>query len=123
MNIREVKRQLAEAYPGANIVPTTRRRGRITELVAELGISPDGQSSTAMAVIDRASEHYHRVTTERYVIERGTLRVHIDGKQHELREGQEITITPGKRHFAEGNAAWVRVVSTPPWTPDDFYKD
>lgn len=128
MNERKVRAELLRAYPGANVLVTTRIGRRVTEMVAELGPYYDTQNkvlpigSIAIAVIEQSREHWHNETWETYSVEKGQLTVHINNKPHIIQEGGEsLTIQPGQRHWAEGKQAWVRVLSTPPYNPDDVY--
>ena len=104
MNVRREQQHLRNAYDVANIVASTRIAGRVTELIAELGVSEDGASSTAVAVIDRALPHQHHVTREDYMVIKGSLAVHVDDQIHELHEGEVLTIHPGQTHYAVGQA-------------------
>lgn len=123
----KVRKELLTAYPGANVLVTTRIGRRVTEMVAELGplhATSDKLTpfcSIAIAVIEKSKEHWHEKTWETYIVEKGSLNVYVDGKLHMLQEGPPIVIQPGQRHWAEGKQAWVRVISTPPYDPEDVY--
>ena len=89
------------------------------EIIVEL--EADEQQSTAIAIIDRSIEHVHHVMIERYIVETGVLRVHVDDETCTLYPGDKIDIYPGQAHWAEGVATRVRIIATPPWTPGDHH--
>lgn len=115
MNIEEVIDRLRKKYPGKNIVINNPEHP--TEIVCE--VKPDKKKSIAIAVIDRSVTHYHRSSTETYEVLKGKLTVIKGGDKSELNEGESITILPGERHRFRGNETWLRVTSTPGWTPED----
>lgn len=75
--------------------------------------------SIAIAVIDKSAPHKHVLATEVYEIIKGTLTLHVDGKKHLLKEGEQFTILPGTVHYAEGDETWVKVLSKPGWKATD----
>jgi len=103
-----------------------------TEIVCELGrtVPPEPDQSTAVAIIDRSKPHYHKHTTEVYIVEKNQLTVYVVRRngsdeatlsRYRLATGEILVIRPGEVHWAEGKAAWVRVVSAPAWSPDDYH--
>ncbi len=122
MDAAEERARLQKLHPGANIVASSMFGGKVTELIAELGLSDDGLSSHADVIADRAHEHKHHETTEVYEVEEGVLRVFVDGAEHVMHEGDPpLTISPGQRHYVIGNATRFSVKSTPPWSPEDYF--
>ncbi len=89
-----------------------------TEVVVE--IWRDDDESYAIAVIDRSEPHFHRESFEMYVVEKGSLLVHVDDEDHRLEPGDKLTIKPSQVHWAEGDATRVVVHSFyRPWRQDD----
>jgi len=112
---------LRELYPGKNIVANP--PDRPTEIICELQpASQNPDSGIAIAVIDSSKPHFHRRTTEEYIVLKGTLELHLDGTKEILNKGEQAVILPGKIHCAKGNETWVVVVSRPAWTPEDHYE-
>lgn len=87
------------------------------EIIVEIGGNAD--EGLAVAVIDRSVPHVHQKMTEVYEVERGILRVHVDGETRTLEPGQSLTIHPGQIHWAEGEATRLLVRSKPPWIASD----
>jgi mannose-6-phosphate isomerase-like protein (cupin superfamily) len=123
MNVERVKEMLKEQYPGVDIKETTHDEdGKATEIVGEIDREAIGSDrDVAVVVADKSDEHYHKVTTEEYEIIKGGLRVFRDGQPTDVEEGERIVITPGTRHWVEGDETWFYCFSTPDWTPDDFH--
>lgn len=72
-----------------------------------------------MAIIDRSFPHVHKKSKETYKVTKGKLVLYVDDKKHELKEGEKLIIEPGKKHWAEGNEAWIECYSEPGWTLKD----
>ena len=75
--------------------------------------------SLALAVIDRSAAHYHNRMTEVYQVIKGILTLYVDSEEFTLYEGQQFTVTPGRIHWATGDATWVEVYCTPSYTSED----
>lgn len=106
---------IREEFPDKNIVLLP--EDAPTEVIVEL--SSNDKESVAVAFIDRSEPHYHEKLMEIYVVQDGTLLLHVDSETYELGLGDIWTIWPGRVHFAEGDATRVLVTCSPPWTPDD----
>jgi mannose-6-phosphate isomerase-like protein (cupin superfamily) len=118
MDIQNLLKSLRREFPGRNIVLLPPEDPN--EIIMEL--DRDEVSGTAIALIRRSKPHIHRYTKERYIVESGSLILEIDSKSSVLREGDRTTIAPGKVHRAmsvNNEFARVRVISWPPWSPDD----
>ncbi|HUC96484.1 MAG TPA: hypothetical protein VMR16_02340 [Candidatus Saccharimonadales bacterium] len=113
MRKTKIVNELKASFPSANIILNNDKKP--TEIVAE--VDPD--KGMAVAVIDKSIIHHHNHTTEKYIIQKGTLDIFIDGIKHTLEEGDETEIKPGQVHYANGNETWVKTVSTPPWSVQD----
>lgn len=113
IDVEKVRTELITAYPESQIVVAEDN----LEIIAE--ISP----GYAVAVIERSLPHFHCNMTENYCVLRGTLYVACGGQGFLLREGETITIEPGKIHFARAASepAWIEVKSDPPWSADDHF--
>lgn len=85
----------------------------LSEIIATKGFSK------AIAVIDEASLHYHKLLTETYIITKGSLKTIVEGKEHLLKEGEVITIKPGTKHESFGSETWLEVYSMPGWYKED----
>lgn len=93
--------------------------GDPTEIIAELEWSEE--SSIAMVVVDQSDPHLHRETQETYFVERGPLTLYVGEKVHILEAGDHFIIEPNTPHWARGNEAWVKVISTSGWRARDYY--
>lgn len=113
MNKVEIINKLKELYPKANIVLDDEKNP--TEIIAET----DSSKGIAVAVIDKSIAHHHNYTKERYVIQRGSFDLFVDGIKHELNEGDVFDIEPGQVHWAIGSQTWVEIIATPPWSIED----
>ncbi len=91
------------------------------EMIYELGWHQTTGDSEAVAAIDRSAPHYHKHTIEVYVLEEGVLTVHLGDKTIIMaQKGQILIIPPGTIHWAEASrTAFVRVICSPAWTPED----
>lgn len=118
MDAQKIINELKKKYPGKNIVVNTPENP--TEVICEIEPgSMDPEKSVSIAVMDKNLVHYHRMAKETYEVMEGILEVNKEGKTHILQAGQKITINPEEYHSAEGHETWVRVTSTPAWTPED----
>ena len=120
MNVQKVTEELKKLYPGKNIIVNTPENP--TEIICEIqpgSTHPD--KSIAIAVLDSNIKHYHRHAKEVYEVIKGNLKISKAERMHLLRPGETIEIEPGEYHMAEGHETWVKVTSTPAWTPDDHF--
>ena len=119
MDVKKVVKELKVKYPGRNIILNPPENP--TEIVCEIEpASQNPDKSVAIAVLDKNVTHTHRQAKEVYEVIRGILEVNKAGKTHILHPGQKITVLPGEHHMAKGKEAWVKVTSTPAWTPEDY---
>lgn len=120
MDVQKVTEELKKLYPGKNIIINTPENP--TEIVCEIEPGEHHpERSVAIAVLDSNIRHYHRHATEVYEIIKGNLKISKEEKMFLLKPGEKITINPGEYHMAEGHETWVKVTSTPAWTPDDQF--
>ncbi len=89
------------------------------EVLVEL--DKDATRSVSVAIIDCGQRHWHETLTEVYAVESGTLELIVDGVTKWLGPGQSYAVQPQCVHLARGNGVRVRLICTPPWTPDDHY--
>lgn len=115
MNVQKVVEELKKKYPVKKVIVTDPENPG--EIICET--KPGKEKSEAVAVIDYTRFHYHKVLTEVYEVTKGELTMNISGKKKVVKEGESITLLPGTRHSADGNETWIRVYSTPGWTPAD----
>lgn len=119
MNPKDMTQKLRKLYPNSKIIEN--KIDNITkEIVCELGISNETNTSTAIVIIEESNPHYHKKTTETYKILEGELRLFVGFDKYILKRGEEIEIKPGQIHYAQGDATWVEVISTPAWDIDDY---
>lgn len=90
-----------------------------TEIIVEIERTANPDQSVAIAVIDRSEPHVHEQTYEVYEVLEGALDMYLDEVAATFWPNEQVSISPGVKHWAEGNATWVRVTATPAWTPDD----
>ena len=122
MNVKAVKRELQQSYPGVNIKQRTDAEGAVTEIVGEIDRKLiNSKRDVAVVITDRSPEHYHDVITEEYEVFKGSLRVFLNGDPVELSEGESVVIEPGTHHYAEGDETWFYCYSEPDWTSEDFH--
>ncbi len=118
MNTNQVISELSKKYPDKKIVRN--KKDNPTEIICEIDpVTEHPERSIAVAVIDRSEPHYHKESTETYEVMRGELMINKDGKEYKLKKGDKLTIKPGEVHYAIGNETWVKVYSSPGWTPED----
>ncbi len=118
MNTVGVIKELEEKYPGKKIVKNN--KDNPSEIICEVEPSSEHpEYSKAIAVIDKSITHFYKQTTEVYKVIQGELVLFLNGKKTILHKGEECSIKPWTIHWAEGNATWVEVSSTPGWIPND----
>jgi len=118
MNIKKVIEELNKKYPGKKIIKNNENNP--TEILCEVDPSTSHpEYSLAVAVIDKSQQHVHKNSTEKYKVIKGKLILYIDGKRHDLYEGEKVTVNPNQTHFAEGNETWIECYSEPGWTFED----
>jgi len=120
MNITKALEYFKTHYPGKNILQLPE------EDPAEIICETDPSSlhpgfSTAITAIRKSQPHFHKVMVETYTVNKGQLKLTVDGKKLTLNEGDEYTIQPNQVHSAEGDFTIVLVESKPGWTPDDHF--
>lgn len=115
MNIKKVTKELKQKYPGKTVIVTDPENPG--EIICETKLGKN--KSEAVAVIDYTRLHYHKVLTEIYEVTKGKLEMTINGKKRILEKGDRVTLSPGTNHSAVGNETWIKVYSTPGWTPED----
>lgn len=118
MDIKKITSALKKEYPGKNIIPN--HKTNPTEIICEIDPSSKHPAySSAIAVIDQTSPHYHERSAEIYYVLKGKLELMVEGARYSLNEDQYRVIPPGKVHFAKGKATWVLVYSEPGWQLSD----
>ncbi len=118
VNTQSVLAELEALYPGKLIKKLPPDDPK--EIVCEFDPKEDHPDwSLAVAVIDQSAPHYHRQTTETYMVIRGTLTLHVGNQELTLFEGQQYTIIPEQVHWATGDETWVEVYCSPGYTSDD----
>ena len=89
---------------------------------AFLGL-PEAAASLHLVTISQHSRaHYHRKTTEIYVVLEGRGHIELDGVLYPVRPMTAIYIPPGCRHRAIGALKIVNV-PVPPFDPQDEWTD
>jgi len=120
MDAQKVIAELEREYPGSNVKQLPEDCPK--EIVCEFDPGTEHPDwSLAIAVIDKSEPHFHNRTTEIYRIIKGELKLHVNGEEHVMYEGQEYTVIPGKTHWAEGNETWVEVYCSPAYTHLDHH--
>ncbi len=72
--------------------------------------------------IEASKPHYHKETTEFYLVVQGRLEVTLGDQPHLLVEGEGIEIPIGVRHWARGlggDRARIAAFTFPAWTIED----
>lgn len=114
MNTKKIISRLKKLYPGKHILINTPEFP--LEIVCEL--DPISQKE-AVAVIDFARPHYHKVNTEIYEVTKGELIIYLKGETIKLKRGESIKIKPYSVHSAVGKETWIKVHSNPGWKLED----
>jgi mannose-6-phosphate isomerase-like protein (cupin superfamily) len=125
MDVQRILAELTAQRPGSPIKQNAPDGKNVTELVREDPSSSLG-SSTAVAVIERSARHHHIRMTEVYRVLRGELTLHVNRDTVVLKEHDEFTIRPGVIHWGESDPespAWIEVVCTPAFSPEDLIPD
>lgn len=118
MDHSRVIAKLKQDYPDKKIIKLP--EGNPTEILCEVDPPEDHPNySIAISVIDRSAPHYHHHMTEVYEVLTGKLSVFINGVEHQLGEGDQLTIPPGTTHYAIGNETWIKCTAKPGWTLED----
>jgi mannose-6-phosphate isomerase-like protein (cupin superfamily) len=96
-----------------------------TEVIYELPRSKSGDPfSLAVADIVQSERHYHKLTTEVYVVLEGIGEMIIgDNPPRVIRPGDATTIPAGTTHYVRATTGPVRVlaVSIPAYSEADYY--
>jgi mannose-6-phosphate isomerase-like protein (cupin superfamily) len=114
------EKMLAKLYPGKNIISIPDKEHPLEILCEVEPASAHPDWSIAVAIIHRSEPHFHKKTTETYIVEQGTLVLTVDGQNFTLKPGHEYTIKPNSVHNARG-LALVQVLSKPGWTKEDHF--
>jgi len=127
VNTTEIIKKLKKKYPGKAIIENKNEAGRTTEIICETDPTDLHPGySTAIAVIDASTPHYHKIISETYRVLDGELRIfkYFSGrKSYEekvLEKGESLTIYPGEIHVNKGKETWVEVTSKPGWMRGDY---
>ena len=91
---------------------------------ARRAFARDG-SPASVHVVDitaNAKMHYHKATTETYVVLEGQGRIELDGVIFPLKPLTAVRILPGCRHRALGTMRILNVC-IPPFDPADEFED
>lgn len=67
-----------------------------------------------------AEKHYHKKSTEYYVILSGTGEIELDDERVAVKPGDVVMIPPLTEHVARGNFEIINIVC-PPFDPDDEF--
>ena len=85
--------------------------------------SPESAASVHLVEIRQDPEtHYHRRTTEVYLVLEGEGHVELDGRQIPIKPMSVVYIPPGCRHRAVGPLKIINLV-VPPFDPQDEWTD
>lgn len=121
MDVKRVRKQLKQKYPGKVIIENKNKEGVTTEIICEIEPkSSHPEYSVAIAVIDSSTLHYHKRITETYKVLKGTLTVFKTNEEVKLEEGDELIIKPGEIHSNLGDETWIECTSKPGWEVDDY---
>jgi mannose-6-phosphate isomerase-like protein (cupin superfamily)/predicted enzyme related to lactoylglutathione lyase len=118
MNTKKVIQKLKEDYPSKKIYINTEDKPE--EIICEIEPSSDHpEYSSAIAVIDKTTLHFHKQAAEIYYVLEGTLNLFIENSRQVLKKDEYAVIKPGEKHYAKGNETWVLVYSEPGWSKED----
>jgi len=118
MNAKKVVEELEKKYPDKKIIKND--DDNPTEILCEVDPSTNHpEHGLAVAVIDKSQPHTHKKSKETYKVTKGKLALFVDGKKHELGEGEKLVIEPGQIHWAKGDETWIECYSEPGWTFKD----
>lgn len=85
----------------------------------------DGESPASVHLLELADEptcHYHKKTTEIYVILEGEGHLELDGELVPVKPMSAVMIKPGCRHRGIGKMKLFNI-SVPRFDPDDFFSE
>ena len=94
--------------------------GTVQRAFADLQDSP--ASVHLLEFSDEPTCHYHRKTTEIYVILEGEGHLELDGETVPVRPMSAVMIKPGCRHRGVGKMKLFNI-SVPKFDPEDFFFD
>lgn len=118
MNHIRIIAKLENQYPGCRIIKLPENNPN--EILCEIDPTENHPDySIAISIIDQSVPHHHNQMTEVYEILTGSLSVFVDGIEHKLKEGDQLTIPPGSVHYAVGNQTWIKCTAKPGWTAED----
>ncbi|NRD75799.1 cupin domain-containing protein [Shewanella sp. VB17] len=71
-------------------------------------------------IVDNSERHYHKTTTEYYLVLNGKGQVYLDGEIYNIKKGDLITIPPGITHNAieQNGPLEIMVIEVPPANGD-----
>ena len=81
-----------------------------------------GMDFVHVTIKDSTKKHYHKKLTEIYYVLKGSIKVDVDNKIENLKEGQMIMIFPNTNHKAWKTSkedAKLLVACCPPWSEED----
>jgi quercetin dioxygenase-like cupin family protein len=79
-------------------------------------------SAHVVDILEDSRAHYHRHTTEIYIVLEGVGEIELDGQRHPLRPLTAVYIPPGVRHRAIGRLRILNI-PIPPFREADEYLD
>ena len=85
-------------------------------------VSDSPASAHYLEVADEPVCHYHKKTTEIYIIQEGRGHLELDGELVPVEPLSAVLIKPGCRHRAVGRMKILNL-SVPKFDPDDFFCD
>lgn len=94
--------------------------GTVQRAFADLGDAP--ASVHLLELSDEPTCHYHRKTTEIYVILEGEGHLELDGELVPVAPNTAVMIKPGCRHRGIGTMKLFNI-SIPKFDPEDFFHD
>ena len=86
------------------------------------GVAGAPASVHLVDIAEQTAPHYHRRTTEIYVVLEGEGEVELDGRRVPVRPMSVVMIRPGCRHRAIGRLRILNCV-VPPFDPEDEFTD
>ncbi|MFO7774418.1 MAG: cupin domain-containing protein [Candidatus Hydrogenedentota bacterium] len=110
--------------------PTVRNVNDVSPITCPCGdarriFSQDDQGPVGIhrvTISHEAQRHYHKKTTEYYIILEGEGEVELNDERVPVKPGDVVYIPPFTRHVARGNFEIINVVH-PPFDPSDEYLD
>lgn len=109
---------LRSSYPGKRCYDVD---GRGMHFVCEVEpVADDSGYDRAVEVIISSTPHMHLRTTQRYMVLKGTLELHVNDASILLQESDTYTVNPQAAHWATSeDEAVVEICSKPGWAPED----